>query len=1006
MPRQFNTDDLRKALDQYADYSYENSYDQDEAREALFESARDRGLLDEYVREILEEEAYNNDPDWDASYLDQYEIEEGRDRLDSSDFPNAIPVTDNIEVDPDLEEYNVYNFINENPKARSFFTDQTVDLSGTDARNRFLRALRAGSFTPEQLRTLRDIRYAGNSRLLENVSSDEAFDIANEVNRAATGRDVAPLQTTYENAAEALNQIQSLESVERNLREYTQDLADARDRLQMMQEVAPPSRAFDSSEYNSPNRQLSLPIPLDDSGAISQVESNLNALPTSLNTVDELSDARNRLYSIQRDIGSLVSARRDPSTGRRTFVRSTVLPAVEAALGSNDTERAVGRYLVDSAAANREARDAQIENRDYLNLLRQQTPGQRVNFDPFNLEPTETLTSIEPREGMRPIPGLNEEINRERVELVKRTLENFPEVKNLLEASPKDTKRKPIRSEEAKRYMPYVDTEQLISMPEARKEIYDRLLASTAGDPDAFERRLGYVKDIESLFTSGDTSSQKLALESLDAFNEGDALRAASAPAVSLSRPIVGGGRYVLTAGDNADPEAASLIQRMQDRSRNIKRALANVPEEAFRASYPDFFNSPNISRKLEVNYDPDTDTVSPVTPDSRNVYGIWVNTGRPRFDPASTRGLPITTSINALRFLADNPILGTTSVSFTTKSPQSGYSYEPKELPSAVSDAFSRFAQSTALEGLPPGTLVTNSPLGSLDILRQKRSEGLTEDTSSTIRKLQPFVDARQDLPNLRGVAYQSAGFGPLSESTGSQYAYIDAEGRVVPLQLTRPEPGLAGSVRVTPIGNTEVKQGRLPLSSKSYYSVDPVVAATQGLRELGGAIRRTPAALAPGVADLIPSREAIQTGFREGPVAMGRQMGQEFVQSLPASAATAAVLATPVAAPLAPGIGAAMVGTAGARAVNEVVRQTTGEGVIPKLRQAIGTAPRTGVASPQRRGPVVTPQVRPLNAQQRREMQRRQNRNELQRRVDLARERFNPRKLEFGLSELLFGR
>lgn len=1003
MPRQFNTDDLRKALDQYANYSYENSYDQDEAREALFERARDRGLLDEYVREILEEEAYNNDPDWDASYLDQYEIEEGRDRLDSSDFPNAIPVTDRIEVDPDLEEYNVYNFINENPKARSFFTDQTVDLSGTDARNRFLRALRAGSFTPEQIRTLRDIRYAGNSRLLEDVSTDEAFDIANEVNRAATGRDVAPLQTTYENAAEALNQIQSLESVERNLREYTQDLADARDRLRRMQEVAPPSQDYGSSDSV---RQLSIPINIDDSGAISQVESNLSALPTSLNTVDELGAARNRLYSIQRDIGSLISARRDPSTGRRVFVRSTVLPAVEDALGPNDTERAVGRYLTTRDAAESEARSQRRENRDYLNMLRRQTPGRGVNFDPFDLEPTEPLTSIEPREGMRPIPGLNEEINRERVELVKKTLENFPEVKNLLEASPKDTKRKPIRSEEAKRYMPYVDTEQLISMPEARKEIYDRLLASTAGDPDAFERRLGYVKDIESLFTSGDTSSQKLALESLDAFNEGDALRAASAPAVSLSRPIVGGGRYALTTGDNADPEAASLIQRMQDRSRSIKRALASVPEEAFRSSYPDFFNSPNISRKLEVNYDPDTDTVSPVTPDSRNVYGISVSTSRPGFDPASTRGLPITTSINALRFLADNPILGTTSVSFTTKSPQSGYSYEPKELPSAVSDAFSRFAQSTALEGLPPGTLVTNSPIGSSDILRQKRSEGLTEDTSSTIRKLQPFVDARQELPNLRGVAYQSVGFGPLSDKTGNQYAYIDAEGRVVPLQLTRPEPGLAGEVRVTPTESTEVKQGRLPLSSKSYYSVDPVVAATQGLRELGGAVRRTPAALAPGAADLIPSPEAIQTGFREGPVAMGRQMGQEFVQSLPAGAATAAVLATPAAAPLAPGIGAAMVGTAGARAVNEVVRQTTGEGVIPKLRQAIGTAPRTGVASPQRRGPAVTPQIRPLNAQQRQEMQRRQNRNELQRRADLARERFNPRKLEFGLSELLFGR
>jgi len=37
---------------------------------------------------------------------------------------------------------------------------------------------------------------------------------------------------------------------------------------------------------------------------------------------------------------------------------------------------------------------------------------------------------------------------------------------------------------------------------------------------------------------------------------------------------------------------------------------------------------------------------------------------------------------------------------------------------------------------------------------------------------------------------------------------------------------------------------------------------------------------------------------------------------------------------------------------------------------------------------------------------MIRRQNRNELQRRMDLAKERFNPRRGEFGLSEILFGR
>jgi hypothetical protein len=138
-----------------------------------------------------------------------------------------------------------------------------------------------------------------------------------------------------------------------------------------------------------------------------------------------------------------------------------------------------------------------------------------------------------------------------------------------------------------------------------------------------------------------------------------------------------------------------------------------------------------------------------------------------------------------------------------------------------------------------------------------------------------------------------------------------------------------------------------------------------------------------------------------------MGKQMAQEFIQSLPTAAGAAMLLSAPALAPLAPGIGVGMVGTAGTRALNEVVRQETGEGIVPKLRQALGTAPRTGVASPARTGPQpLTAQIRPLTQAQRTEQQRQQNRSEFQRRMDLAGERFNPRRGEFGLSELLFGR
>lgn len=185
------------------------------------------------------------------------------------------------------------------------------------------------------------------------------------------------------------------------------------------------------------------------------------------------------------------------------------------------------------------------------------------------------------------------------------------------------------------------------------------------------------------------------------------------------------------------------------------------------------------------------------------------------------------------------------------------------------------------------------------------------------------------------------------------------------------------------------------------------PTPAVRQAFERPVRAVSRNPASLLPGAADLIPSPEAIQTGYEKGPAAMGQQMGFEFVRSLPTGAAFAAALSTPVLAPLAPGIGAGLVGSAAIRAANEVVRQETGEGIVPKIRQFIGTEPRTGISARPR------DVERPLYAQVTRtspasvkESQRMANRNELQQRIDLMRERFNPRKGEFGLSELLFGR
>ena len=243
-----------------------------------------------------------------------------------------------------------------------------------------------------------------------------------------------------------------------------------------------------------------------------------------------------------------------------------------------------------------------------------------------------------------------------------------------------------------------------------------------------------------------------------------------------------------------------------------------------------------------------------------------------------------------------------------------------------------------------------------------------------------------------------------------------IPAHGQMEGLLRTQ-FPGAAESTR-NRISYSDLYKGLLSRFDKAFggnvgnlgnyfFSTDPVTAATQAVPGVLSSIKSTPSSLLPGAADLIPSPEAIRTGYAQGPVEMGKQMAQEFAQSLPTAAGAAMLLSTPAVAPFAPGIGAGLVGTAGVKALNEVVRQETGEGIVPKLRQAIGTAPRTGLSSPPRQGEKpLTAEIRPLSASQRQKMNQQATQNELQRRMKLIKERFNLRKGELGLTELFLGR
>ena len=201
------------------------------------------------------------------------------------------------------------------------------------------------------------------------------------------------------------------------------------------------------------------------------------------------------------------------------------------------------------------------------------------------------------------------------------------------------------------------------------------------------------------------------------------------------------------------------------------------------------------------------------------------------------------------------------------------------------------------------------------------------------------------------------------------------------------------------------EQYEGKPTDRSKYFYGTLLPGVTPDNLANLAKDIRRTPSSLAPGVADLIPSAEAVRAGYEQGPGAMGKQMARDFVAGLPVSAALTPVLANPAVAPLAPGVGLGLIGSAAVEAADEAVRQETGEGITPKLRQFLGTRKRTGLADKPYKIPTEPKPIPTLGvAKPRSGLQK--FRDEIQFRKDLAGERFNPRRGEFGLSELIFGR
>jgi hypothetical protein len=712
-------------------------------------------------------------------------------------------------------------------------------------------------------------------------------------------------------------------------------------------------------------------------------------------------------------------------TSPREFFESQILPQVREVLGD---------YGVQNAYAEQQRQNSERTNlqrieeadREALNRLRGTPVPSSVQLpEPISYQGLGSAGGYLGSNAFQPgIPGLfsqvegiNDELEQLRsqrtVEAFDGLLTKYPELDKVLLAEPElKGKASRVRKAGFNPYLNYVDKEQVFSSPEDRAALYNQILSesdSLAGEAFAVSDVADALRRAESDYTSGETDLQTGARDFLRNILQDPAdLDRIENSAFRENRPVIGGGGYVPVQNN-------PLVQRINQRAKEFNDLYDQLNAEdrkQLAQTYPGLRKTQGGTGSQGAFYlDPDTREVSLASFDDPEAYAVDVN----RYVPSDISLMEVDKNLlgseiskNALRFLADYPVTANTSVSFSTREP--GYrdtNYGAKVLPPELVNPVSGFVADTAFSDLRPGTLVTNSPLSSSDLLDKRVEEGKTKEQSSTLRRLQPFVDANSQLPNLRGLAYTSAGFGPVSK-TGTQVSYVDDKGQAIPIQLERTEVPLRGIVAVRDAGDASVFQPALPASATPrYYAADPVSGALAGGAEVLRNLRRTPSALLPGAADLIPSPEAIRTGYAQGPVEMGKQMAQEFAQSLPTAAGSAMLLSTPVLAPFAPGIGAGMVGVAGTQALNEVVRQETGEGIVPKVRQFLGTAPRTGVSAPARQGekPLVA-QIKPLTEAQRTQMNKNQTRTEMQRRMDLARERFNPRKGEFGLSELLFGR
>ena len=577
-------------------------------------------------------------------------------------------------------------------------------------------------------------------------------------------------------------------------------------------------------------------------------------------------------------------------------------------------------------------------------------------------------------------------------------------------------------------YLQYTDLEQVYSDPVAREAAYAALLRQPDSD-------LINLASIERDYTSGDPVRQQNARETLiRAGLPPEKLTNIEQPSFQERRPLVGGGGYVDPA---TDPDALYINQRAEAVNNlvsDLERYPSQLPrlEEAFPGLSRQSFRSGNTRRfgineeTGQIDIDPSYDEVSYDVDDNPfggEVYEAKVNKGSSAGRLISTDQLGTQpTSKNVLRFLRDNPAFVPRDVSFQTGTPYEGLSYDARQLPPEIAQRVGSFVLDETMSNNRGGTVLTNTPISSSDLIDQAESEG---GKSSTLRKTQPFTDAGAVPPNLRGLTYSAAGFGPNSSGESGQFTFVDQKGDLVPLQPFKPERALVGKVNFYSGTDFEGRPA-VPYSAtpRFYGSFFPGV-TPEGLRFAANRIKNAPASLLPGLSDLIPSTEAVRQTYNNGPMAGGRQVVKDFLAGVPVSLGLAPFLSSPAMAPFAPGIGLGMIGTAVTEAASEILKQETGKGLVQRLQETAGAiSGDTSLVGTGDQG--IQRDSKPGRENARRELERvntppmivqgpirpdntgidRSGENFLQRRLRLAGEARALDSGDFGITELLFGR